>query len=210
MSPVSRGYLTGGLFFAVTVGGLCFLASHLGTKYVDQVIYQKFEQRVAVEGEATRVFEALRRRDPKADLSKLEKLAALGYPKVNTLLAWTYDERSMISSRDAQVMRSLDTMIDPDLLMFLGFVARSFDEEAQSEAYDRIMAGGINRNTIYASMQTRLSEADLKTLRGCYAKLQAMYSEDEHGQRSIRYAYFNDTMSCRTPKGTQDANQAGA
>ena len=67
----------------------------------------------------------------------------------------------------------------------------------------------MSLSAIYASMQTDLSAGDLETLKICYAKLQKTYSDNPHGRQAIRFAYFSDTMSCRTEQGLHDADQAG-
>lgn len=210
MSPVLRSYIVGSLFFAAGVTGIGYLTSYLGAVHVDQVISEKLSAREPEEERSTRIFYELRRGQASVKLSDLESIAEKGYPRASSLLAWIYDSRAMTKERDSLVMQSLSRMADPDLLLFLGFVSRSFDESARDEAYAKIMEGGkrVSLNAIYASLQTELPEEDLQTLRNCYDKLQKIYSDDAHGRQAIRFAYFSDTMSCRTEKGLHDADQA--
>lgn len=211
MSPVLRSYIVGGLLLVAGAGAVGYLASYLGAKHVDQVIQAKMDSREEPENLASRIFDGLRMHKQGAHLSDLELIATAGYPRASSLLAWSYDTRAMVSKRDALVMQSLDRMVDPDLLLFLGFVARSFDEQAQNEAFDKMSEGGkgVSLSGIYASMQTELAEPDLQRVRACYSKLQKTYSDDPRGRQAIRYAYFSDTMSCRHAQGLHDADQAG-
>ena len=211
MSPVLRSYIIGGLLLVAGAGSLGYLASYLGAKHVDQVIQSKMDAREPSEDLAAKVFDGLRKRSPAVHLSDLEALAIKGYPRASSLLAWSYDSHAMVKERDALIMSSLDRMVDPDLLLFLAFVSRSFDEQARDEAYAKIMEGGkrVSLTAIYASMQSDLAEPDLKRLRDCYSRLQRTYSDDPRGRQAIRFAYFSDTMSCRTEQGLHDADQAG-
>ena len=211
MSPVLRSYIVGGLFLVTGACGIGYLASYFGAKHVDGVIQSKLEARESDEDLAARQFDGLRKRDPSVKLSDLEAIAYRGYPRAGSLLAWSYDHRAMVKERDALIMNSLNRMIDPDLLLFLGFVSRTFDEQARDEAFEKLLEGGnrVSLSAIYASMQTDLSAGDLETLKICYAKLQKTYSDNPHGRQAIRFAYFSDTMSCRTEQGLHDADQAG-
>lgn len=211
MSPVLRSYIVGGLLLVTGAGGIGYLASYLGAKHVDQVIQAKMDAREPAEDLATRIFDGLRKQRDGVSLSDLEALSVRGYPRASSLLAWSYDSRALVNERDALVMRSLDRMVDPDLLLFLGFVSRSFDEQARSEAFDKMLEGGkrVSLGAIYASMQTNLNEHDLDRIRVCYSKLQKNYSDAPRGRQAIRFAYFSDTKSCRTEQGLHDADQAG-
>jgi hypothetical protein len=211
MSSVLRSYVLGGFLFISGVGAVSYLASYLGAKHVDEVVAAKLAAREPQEASAALLFDRLRRNDNPASLSDLQALAREGIPDASALLAWIYDDRAMVDERDALVMASLERMSDPDLLLFLGFVSRSFDPQARDEALDRILDGGkgVNRRRIYASMQTNLSSDDLGRLFSCYEKLQHLYSDaGASSRRAVRYAYFNDTMSCQSPKGLHDADQA--
>lgn len=211
MSPVLRSYIVGGALLAAGVSGLGYLTSYLGAKHVDQIISDKMAARAPAEEMAARIFEGLRQGNALMSLVDLEALADQGHPRSSALLSWIYDSRAMVKERDDLVMHSLDRMVDPDLLLFLGFVARTFDEQARDEAYAKMMDSGkkVSLSAIYASMQTDLSEGDLARLKSCYARLQKIYSDDPHGRSAIRYAYFSDTMSCQTNQGLHDADQTG-
>lgn len=211
MSRVLRSYIVSGLLFTAGVAGVGYLTSYLGAKHVNDAIAEKLAVREPDEDRAVHLFEALRSGREGASLNDLEVIARKGYPRASALLAWSYDSRAMTKERDALVMSSLNRMLDPDLLLFLGFVARSFDESARDEAYAKIMDGGrrVSLNAIYASLQTELSEADQDVLRKCYDTLQKRYGEDAKGRQAIRFAYFTDTMSCRTDIGPHDADQVG-
>lgn len=212
MSPVLRSYVIGGLIFAVSVGCLTSAISYLGTKYVDRVISEKLDAREAGEHEAEKLFRKIGKNFDEKDLETLASYASSGSPKTNSMLAWVYEARGLTERRDKLVMDAMDRMNDPDLLLFLAFMARIFDPEAQLEAFDKIKnsSDSVSRKVIYASMLSFLPDADVSRLQSCYARLQKTYTNHVSGPIAIRYAYFNDTMSCQTHKGTHDADQAGS
>jgi hypothetical protein len=209
MVRVLRSYIQGGLIGSAVVAVVCFMASYLTAQHVDTVVADKLKNRQLFEAMGSQAYQALGHGDDDYQLSKLKALADQGFPGAASRLAWAYDKQGMVDQRDALLMSSLDTMVDPDLLAFLTVVAPAFDELAVHSVIDKMAtAGAANTSTrLYHSTQTHLLDKDIQRLRGCFTALNDTYSQD-NGKFQNRYAYFADKKSCRLKKGTHDANPA--
>lgn len=205
-----RPYIFGGLLGATVIAAVCFLTSYLTAQHVERVVGDKVKNRQLFEAIGRQAYQSLGQGTDDYQLSRLKALAENGFPGSASRLAWAYDKQGLIDERDALLMQSMETMVDPDLLAFLTVVAPAFDEKAVHSVIDQMLAAGDTSTTtrLYHSTQTHLQDNDLKRLRGCFQTLTDTYSQD-NGKFQNRYAYFADKKSCRSKKGTQDADPVG-
>jgi hypothetical protein len=210
MSRQLRSYIFGGLLGAAVIAVVCFLASFLTARHVDNVVSDKIKNRQLFEAIGTQAYRALGQGTDEYQMSKLKALAEQGLPLSSTLLAWAYEKQGQTDQRDALLLESMDTMTDPDLLGFLTVMAPTFDgNEKSAVAY--LEAANSNTSAIQKlshSMPTHLQGNDLQRLRDCFKTLNDTFSQD-NGKLQNRYAYFSDKKSCRIKKGTQDADPVG-
>lgn len=204
-----KPYIFGGLLGATVIAAVCFLTSYLTAQHVEHVVSDKVKNRQLFEAIGSQAYQALGKGNDDYQMSKLKALAENGFPGSASRLAWAYDKQGLIDERDALLMQSMETMVDPDLLAFLAVVAPAFEEKAVHGVIDQPLAEGNTRTSsrLYHSTQTNLQDNDLERLRVCFKTLTDTYSQD-NGKFQNRYAYFADKKSCRSKKGTQDADPA--
>lgn len=155
--------------------GVCVAASALSAHYVGESVDEKMAARAPVERRALLVYTQLGE-GTFANTLMLRDMSKSGLPLTNILLMHAYEQAGSPSDQDLQLMKAMQSMIDPDLLLLLSYAQGRFVSKPQDST---------------------LSDEQLLQLNTCFDRLKERYDGRLGAVRS-RYAYLNDLRSCQS------------